>query len=47
MELYFNCCASLIKYGIELTNDATSFIHVSKEDGLRILERKQISLDRK
>ena len=44
MVVHFNCHASLIEYGIELTNAATLFVHVSKEDGLQILERIQISL---
>ena len=41
--LPFYCPTSLTKYGIELPNAATLFLHVSKDDGLQILERIQIS----
>ena len=42
--LYFNCRASLSKYGSELLNAATLFVHVSKADRLKLLNRIQISL---
>ena len=42
--LYFNCRASLSKYGIELPNAATLFVNVPKEDGLKILQGIQSSL---
>ena len=43
MVLHWNCPTSFTKYGIELSNAATVFVHVSKDDGLQILERIQIS----
>ena len=42
--LYFNFRASLSKYGSELSSAATLFVHVSKADMLKILNRIQISL---
>ena len=42
--LYFNCHASLSKYGSELPNAGTLFVNVSKADMLKILNTIQISL---